>query len=165
MPHFINDSLTFAVDPLHLSQPLTASPSLSPSRRRVIISLASHSLSRPYPHSCLLASLLSDHLSETLQSNGLHFGGGGVDFQKLVPKITKYRVVLSFRVGKADGSLSIVETLASTAFCGIIHSIFGGQPLLLLGVAEQTIIMFTYLYNFCKNTPQLVYHQNFDFSY
>ncbi|KAL7168288.1 hypothetical protein ACSBR2_038679 [Camellia fascicularis] len=40
-----------------------------------------------------------------------------------------------------DGSLSIVETLASTAICGIIHSIFGGQPLLILGVAEPTVIM------------------------
>ncbi|KAF5939913.1 hypothetical protein HYC85_021080 [Camellia sinensis] len=42
-----------------------------------------------------------------------------------------------------DGSLSTVETLASTAICGIIHSIFGGQPLLILGVAEPTVIMYT----------------------
>ncbi|GMI70128.1 REQUIRES HIGH BORON 5 [Hibiscus trionum] len=28
-----------------------------------------------------------------------------------------------------DGSLSPVETLASTTICGIIHSILGGQPL------------------------------------
>ncbi|KAJ1410985.1 Bicarbonate transporter, C-terminal [Sesbania bispinosa] len=54
-----------------------------------------------------------------------------------------------------DGSLSTVETLASTAICGIIHSIFGGQPLLILGVAEPTVIMYTYLYSFCKKTPQL----------
>ncbi|KAL9330887.1 hypothetical protein ACSQ67_000497 [Phaseolus vulgaris] len=39
------------------------------------------------------------------------------------------------------GSLSTVETLTSTAICGIIHSIFGGQPLLILGVAEPTVIM------------------------
>ncbi|XP_057434517.1 probable boron transporter 7 [Lotus japonicus] len=56
---------------------------------------------------------------------------------------------------ETDGSLSTVETLASTAICGIIHSIFGGQPLLILGVAEPTVIMYTYLFNFCKNTPQL----------
>jgi hypothetical protein len=48
-----------------------------------------------------------------------------------------------------------VETLASTAICGIIHSILGGQPLLILGVAEPTVIMYTYLYIFCKNTPEL----------
>ncbi|CAI8611854.1 unnamed protein product [Vicia faba] len=54
-----------------------------------------------------------------------------------------------------DGSLSVVETLASTAICGIIHSIFGGQPLLVLGVAEPTILMYTYLYNYAKNTEGL----------
>ncbi|KAK1549831.1 hypothetical protein Q3G72_008642 [Acer saccharum] len=54
-----------------------------------------------------------------------------------------------------DQSLSTVETLASTALCGIIHSIFGGQPLLILGVAEPTVIMYTYLYNFSKGRPEL----------
>ncbi|XP_015933763.1 boron transporter 4 [Arachis duranensis] len=54
-----------------------------------------------------------------------------------------------------DGSLSTVETLASTAICGFIHSIFGGQPLLVLGVAEPTIIMYTYLYNFAKDRDGL----------
>lgn len=54
-----------------------------------------------------------------------------------------------------DGRLSAVETLASTAICGIIHSIVGGQPLLILGVAEPTIIMYTYLYNFAKDRAGL----------
>ncbi|XP_038696811.1 boron transporter 4-like [Tripterygium wilfordii] len=54
-----------------------------------------------------------------------------------------------------DGSLSTVETLLSTAICGIIHSIFGGQPLLILGVAEPTVIMYTYLYSFAKGRPEL----------
>ncbi|KAL7122235.1 hypothetical protein ACP275_01G032000 [Erythranthe tilingii] len=53
---------------------------------------------------------------------------------------------------ETDGSLSTSETLASTAICGVIHSIFGGQPLLILGVAEPTIIMYTYLYNFAKHS-------------
>ncbi|KAM7253817.1 hypothetical protein ACFE04_031499 [Oxalis oulophora] len=54
-----------------------------------------------------------------------------------------------------DGSLSVVETLASTAICGIIHSIFGGQPLLILGVAEPTVLMYVYLYNFAKGREEL----------
>ncbi|XP_075489007.1 putative boron transporter 7 isoform X1 [Primulina tabacum] len=53
---------------------------------------------------------------------------------------------------ETDGSLSTSETLASTAICGIIHSVFGGQPLLILGVAEPTIIMYTYLYHFAKKS-------------
>ncbi|KAL5571819.1 hypothetical protein UlMin_021416 [Ulmus minor] len=54
-----------------------------------------------------------------------------------------------------DGSLSMVETLASTAICGIIHSIFGVQVLLILGVAEPTVIMYTFLYNFAKGREDL----------
>ncbi|CBI20996.3 hypothetical protein VitviT2T_004759 [Vitis vinifera] len=56
---------------------------------------------------------------------------------------------------ETDGHLSSVQTLASTAICGIIHSIFGGQPLLILGVAEPTVIMYTYLYNFAKGKSDL----------
>lgn len=48
-----------------------------------------------------------------------------------------------------------METLASTAICGIIHSILGGQPLMILGVAEPTIIMYSYLYKFAKGREEL----------
>ncbi|XP_021736761.1 boron transporter 4-like [Chenopodium quinoa] len=54
-----------------------------------------------------------------------------------------------------DGSLSTVETLASTAICGIIQSIIGGQPLLIVGVAEPTVIMYSYLYKFAQGRPDL----------
>ncbi|XP_051129658.1 probable boron transporter 7 [Andrographis paniculata] len=49
-----------------------------------------------------------------------------------------------------DGALTPAETLMSTALCGVIHAIFGGQPLLILGVAEPTIIMYSYLYSFIQ---------------
>ncbi|GMH20916.1 hypothetical protein Nepgr_022758 [Nepenthes gracilis] len=54
-----------------------------------------------------------------------------------------------------DGVLTAVQTLASTALCGIIHSIIGGQPLLILGVAEPTVIMYTFMFNFAKDRPDL----------
>lgn len=54
-----------------------------------------------------------------------------------------------------DGILTAVQTLASTAVCGIIHSIIGGQPLLILGVAEPTVIMYTFMFNFAKQRPEL----------
>ncbi|KAL5706925.1 Boron transporter 4 [Ranunculus cassubicifolius] len=54
-----------------------------------------------------------------------------------------------------DGALSTVEALASTAIYGIIHSIIGGQPLLILGVAGPTGIMYSYLYNFTINREGL----------
>ncbi|EOY20738.1 hypothetical protein QUC31_007011 [Theobroma cacao] len=54
-----------------------------------------------------------------------------------------------------DGSLTAVQTLASTALCGIIHSVVGGQPLLILGVAEPTVLMYTFMYNFVKDRKDL----------
>ncbi|KVH99790.1 Bicarbonate transporter, C-terminal [Cynara cardunculus var. scolymus] len=56
---------------------------------------------------------------------------------------------------RTDDTLSSVETLTSTAVCGIIHALFGGQPLLILGVGEPTVIMYSYLYNFAKGRPEL----------
>ncbi|KAH0887534.1 hypothetical protein HID58_063630 [Brassica napus] len=54
-----------------------------------------------------------------------------------------------------DGVLTAVQTLASTAICGIIHSVIGGQPLLILGVAEPTVIMYTFMFNFAKARSEL----------
>ncbi|KAI3983052.1 hypothetical protein MKX01_035333 [Papaver californicum] len=54
-----------------------------------------------------------------------------------------------------DGVLTAVQTLASTALCGIIHSLIGGQPLLILGVAEPTVLMYTFMFNFVKDRPEL----------
>ncbi|XP_068345759.1 probable boron transporter 2 [Pyrus communis] len=54
-----------------------------------------------------------------------------------------------------DGVLTAVQTLVSTAVCGIIHSIVGGQPLLILGVAEPTVIMYTFMFNFAKERADL----------
>uniref|UniRef100_A0A453TBH9 Bicarbonate transporter-like transmembrane domain-containing protein n=1 Tax=Aegilops tauschii subsp. strangulata TaxID=200361 RepID=A0A453TBH9_AEGTS len=56
---------------------------------------------------------------------------------------------------ETNGMLSTVETLASTAICGIIHSILGGQPMMIVGVAEPTVIMYTYLYNFAKKQQRI----------
>ncbi|KAJ3687441.1 hypothetical protein LUZ61_016605 [Rhynchospora tenuis] len=57
-----------------------------------------------------------------------------------------------------DGVLTAVQTLASTALCGIIHSLVGGQPLLILGVAEPTVLMYTFMFNFAKDRPDLGRH-------
>ncbi|KAF7838323.1 putative boron transporter 2 isoform X1 [Senna tora] len=54
-----------------------------------------------------------------------------------------------------EGTLTAVQTLASTALCGVVHSILGGQPLLILGVAEPTVLMYTFMYNFAKDRKDL----------
>ncbi|XP_077244161.1 putative boron transporter 2 [Tasmannia lanceolata] len=54
-----------------------------------------------------------------------------------------------------NGTITAVQTLASTALCGIIHSIIGGQPLLILGVAEPTVLMYTFMFDFVKDREDL----------
>ncbi|MCO5614765.1 hypothetical protein L7F22_069049 [Adiantum nelumboides] len=54
-----------------------------------------------------------------------------------------------------NGTLTAVQTLASTSFCGIVHSFLGGQPLLILGVAEPTVIMYTFMFNFVKDRAEI----------
>ncbi|KAL0341540.1 UNVERIFIED_CONTAM: putative boron transporter 2 [Sesamum calycinum] len=54
-----------------------------------------------------------------------------------------------------NGTLTAVQTLASTALCGVIHSVIGGQPLLILGVAEPTVLMYTFMFDFAKDRKDL----------
>ncbi|XP_052181472.1 probable boron transporter 2 [Diospyros lotus] len=56
---------------------------------------------------------------------------------------------------ETEGTLTAVQTLASTSLCGVIHSIVGGQPLLILGVAEPTVLMYTFMFNFAKDRKDL----------
>ncbi|KAJ7523847.1 hypothetical protein O6H91_18G064900 [Diphasiastrum complanatum] len=56
---------------------------------------------------------------------------------------------------ETGGILTAVQTLASTSICGILHAIFGGQPLLILGVAEPTIIMYNFIFKFAKGREEL----------
>jgi len=48
-----------------------------------------------------------------------------------------------------------VQTLTSTAICGIIQSICGGQPLLIVGVSEPTSLVYTFMYKFVKDRSEL----------
>ncbi|XP_043723985.1 probable boron transporter 2 isoform X1 [Telopea speciosissima] len=66
--------------------------------------------------------------------------------------------VISFGVQlerNTNGTITAIQTLASTALCGIIHSIVGGQPLLILGVAEPTVLMYTFMFSFAKDRQDL----------
>ncbi|KAK1360156.1 hypothetical protein POM88_044630 [Heracleum sosnowskyi] len=55
------------------------------------------------------------------------------------------------------GSLTVttMQTLASAIICGIIHTIMGGQPLLILRVAEPTVPVYAFVYNFANDRPEL----------
>ncbi|KAL4356398.1 hypothetical protein AHAS_Ahas09G0082700 [Arachis hypogaea] len=65
-------------------------------------------------------------------------------------------IFINFRILAPTIYIFFASTLPVIVFgeqitiSGIIHSIFGGQ-LLIFGVAEPTIIIHTYLYNFAKD--------------
>ncbi len=46
---------------------------------------------------------------------------------------------------ETEGELNVVHVLASTAIAGVTQSLAGGQPLLILGVAEPIVIIYTYM--------------------
>ncbi|KAK9666306.1 hypothetical protein RND81_14G176000 [Saponaria officinalis] len=89
--------------------------------------------------------------------NGLHSGARilipstSIFFASALPAIA-FGELLNKKTG---GNLSSVQTLASTGICGLIQAVIGGQPLLLQGVAEPTILMYTFLYNFAVQNQHL----------
>ena len=45
-----------------------------------------------------------------------------------------------------QGELGIVETLAATGIAGVLQAFFGGQPLLIIGVAEPIVIIYAFMF-------------------
>ncbi|KAG0562224.1 hypothetical protein KC19_9G128000 [Ceratodon purpureus] len=54
-----------------------------------------------------------------------------------------------------DGTITAVQTLTSTAICGVIQAIIGGQPLLIVGVSEPTSLVYTFMYDFAKDRSEV----------
>ena len=52
---------------------------------------------------------------------------------------------------ETDELLNVVQVLASTAMSGVIQAVFGGQPLLIVGVAEPIVLIYKYMYDFAKD--------------
>lgn len=50
----------------------------------------------------------------------------------------------------ADGLLSGVQVLIATAITGIVQAVIGGQPLLIIGVAEPIVLIYSFMYSFAK---------------
>ncbi|GMH43262.1 hypothetical protein BSKO_11184 [Bryopsis sp. KO-2023] len=47
-----------------------------------------------------------------------------------------------------DGQLNGVHVLTATALCGFIQAVFGGQPLLIVGVAEPIVLVYMFMFEF-----------------
>lgn len=46
--------------------------------------------------------------------------------------------------------LSASAVLAATAITGVMQALIGGQPLLIVGVAEPIVLTYGYMYDFAK---------------
>ncbi|KAF6159051.1 hypothetical protein GIB67_032668 [Kingdonia uniflora] len=88
----------------------------------------------------------SSSMHVLMNKHGLGSKGQGIQLQ------TNHFKVLPSEV---DNYFYHYSTLASAAICGVIYSIIGGQPLLILGVAEPTVLMYTFMFNFAKDKQDL----------
>lgn len=50
-----------------------------------------------------------------------------------------------------QGQFTGVQVLVATALSGIAQSVFGGQPLLIVGVAEPTVILYSMMFRFAED--------------
>ncbi|GLC65725.1 hypothetical protein PLESTF_000333200 [Pleodorina starrii] len=53
------------------------------------------------------------------------------------------------------GLLGVVQVLAATALGGVAQAVCGGQPLLIVGVAEPVVIIYAFLYRFAEGQEGL----------
>ena len=63
---------------------------------------------------------------------------------------TLHAVQVRGNAAHADGHLSGVQVLIATAITGVAQALIGGQPLLIVGVAEPIVLIYTFMYQFAK---------------
>lgn len=56
---------------------------------------------------------------------------------------------------ETDGELNVVHVLIATSIAGVIQAVVGGQPLLIIGVAEPIVLVYMYMYKFAKDSNEL----------
>eukprot|EP00051_Salpingoeca_urceolata_P033232 m.19750 g.19750 ORF g.19750 m.19750 type:complete len:623 (-) comp6007_c0_seq1:53-1921(-) len=56
---------------------------------------------------------------------------------------------------ETDGAFSIPHVLTSTAIAGVFQAILGGQPLLIVGVAEPIVLTYHFMYEYAKDRDDL----------
>jgi len=62
---------------------------------------------------------------------------------------------------ETTGMFNVVHVLAATAINGVLQAILGGQPLLIVGVAEPIILVYGYMFSFAKTQPGLLHGKLF----
>lgn len=52
---------------------------------------------------------------------------------------------------ETDGLINVVHVLSACAITGVLQAVIGGQPLLIVGVAEPIVLVYKYMYDFAKD--------------
>lgn len=47
--------------------------------------------------------------------------------------------------------------LIATAITGAVQALVGGQPLLIIGVAEPIVLIYSFMYTFAQGIPNLLH--------
>ena len=55
----------------------------------------------------------------------------------------------------SGGILTGVQTLLATTVCGVLQAVLGGQPLLIVGVAEPIVLVYHYMFDFANKQAGL----------
>ena len=54
-----------------------------------------------------------------------------------------------------EGRLAIPHVLVATAAAGVVQALVGGQPLLIVGVAEPIVVLYSFMYAVARDDPSL----------
>jgi hypothetical protein len=53
--------------------------------------------------------------------------------------------------------INVVHVLSACAITGVLQAVIGGQPLLIVGVAEPIVLVYKYMYDFAKDREGMFY--------
>ena len=67
-------------------------------------------------------------------------------FASALPAVAFGKQIAAYTGGR---SFNIQHTLLSTGLCGALQALIGGQPLLIVGVAEPIIIVYQFMFTYC----------------
>ena len=68
-------------------------------------------------------------------------------FASVIPALAFGEQIEEETHGKFNG----VHVLLATAIAGVVQAVVGGQPLLIIGVAEPIVLVFGFMYKFAEN--------------
>ncbi|KAG7278540.1 hypothetical protein CRUP_009804 [Coryphaenoides rupestris] len=93
----------------------------------------------------------ADQEVDPLKRSGVPFGGLIHDIRRRYPHYASdLRDALDIQWEKTEGMMGVSELIISTATLGVIFSLLGGQPLLIIGFSGPLLVFEEAFYKFCQ---------------